>query len=111
MLKIVPVCGGSSDFTVEGSTWGRAGRRFRRIIFLVFFSPSGSAEVRELSEGKATAISGVDESSASAARSSGGGLVVEGIVISSVAVVSDRVERDRDSCQVKRLKETKIWIM
>ena len=36
MLKIVPVWGGGSDFTVEGSTWGRAGRRFRRIS-LVFF--------------------------------------------------------------------------
>ncbi len=23
---------------VEGSTWGRAGRRLRRIIFFVFFS-------------------------------------------------------------------------
>ena len=36
MLKMVPVWGGGSDFRVEGSTWGRAGRRLRRIIFLVF---------------------------------------------------------------------------
>ena len=38
MLKMVPVCGGGSDFMVEGSTCGRAGRRLRRIIFLVFFT-------------------------------------------------------------------------
>lgn len=45
MLKIVPVCGGGSDFIVEGSTCGRAGRRFRRMSF-VFFA-GGSEEVRE----------------------------------------------------------------
>lgn len=38
ILKIVPVWGGGSDFMVEGSTWGRAGRRLRRMIFFVFFS-------------------------------------------------------------------------
>ena len=38
MLKMVPVWGGGSDFDVEGSTWGRAGRRLRRMIFFVFFS-------------------------------------------------------------------------
>lgn len=38
MLKMVPVCGGGSDFMVEGSTCGRAGRRLRRIIFLVFLT-------------------------------------------------------------------------
>lgn len=36
MLKMVPVCGGGSDFMVEGSTCGRAGRRLRRRIVLVF---------------------------------------------------------------------------
>ena len=36
MLKIVPVCGGGSDFIVDGSTCGRAGRLFLRIIVLVF---------------------------------------------------------------------------
>ena len=46
MLKIVPVCGGGSDFMVEGSTCGRAGRRFRRITFLVFLV-SGSSDGAE----------------------------------------------------------------
>lgn len=36
MLKIVPVCGGGSDFIVEGSTCGRAGRRLRRRTVFVF---------------------------------------------------------------------------
>ena len=33
---MVPVWGGGSDVIIEGSTWGRAGRRLRRIV-LVFF--------------------------------------------------------------------------
>jgi hypothetical protein len=45
ILKIVPVCGGGSDFMVDGSTCGRAGRRFRRMSF-VFFA-GGSEEERE----------------------------------------------------------------
>lgn len=36
MLKIVPVCGGGSVLNVEGSTCGRAGRLFFRMIFLTF---------------------------------------------------------------------------
>jgi pheromone shutdown protein TraB len=35
-LKIVPVGGGASVLNVAGSTCGRAGRRFRRMIFLTF---------------------------------------------------------------------------
>ena len=42
MLNIVPVCGGGSDFMVEGSTCGLAGRRLRRMIFLVFLAASSS---------------------------------------------------------------------
>lgn len=45
MLKIVPVCGGGSDVMVEGSTCGRAGRRFRRMSFV--FLAGGSEEDRE----------------------------------------------------------------
>lgn len=45
MLKTVPVCGGGSDLMVAGSTWGRAGRRFRRIIFFFFWVPSASVVV------------------------------------------------------------------
>lgn len=37
MLNTVPVCGGCWGLTCSGSTWARAGRRFRRIIFLGFF--------------------------------------------------------------------------
>lgn len=49
MLKIVPVWGGGSDLMVEGSTWGRAGRRLRRMIFFTFFSVSGTVGVRVVS--------------------------------------------------------------
>lgn len=45
MLKIVPVCGGGSDLIVDGSTCGRAGRRFRRMSFVFFVG--GSEDVRE----------------------------------------------------------------
>ncbi|KAA6412159.1 MAG: hypothetical protein FRX48_04310 [Lasallia pustulata] len=38
--------GGGSDFRVEGSTWGRAGRRLRRMIFLVFLTSGASVVVR-----------------------------------------------------------------
>lgn len=43
---MVPVWGGGSDFRVEGSTWGRAGRRLRRMIFLVFLASGASVVVR-----------------------------------------------------------------
>ena len=44
MLKTVPVCGGGSDLRAAGSTCGRAGRRLRRIIFFVFFSPTAVSD-------------------------------------------------------------------
>ena len=44
MLKIVPVCGGGSDLRVLASTWGRAGRRFRRMSF-VFLVGGSEVEV------------------------------------------------------------------
>lgn len=50
ILKIVPVCGGGSDFIVEGSTCGRAGRRFLRMIVLVFLgckAPSSSVGLED----------------------------------------------------------------
>lgn len=50
MLKIVPVCGGGSDFIVDGSTCGRAGRRFLRMIVLVFLgwrAPSSSVGLED----------------------------------------------------------------
>lgn len=48
MLKIVPVCGGGSDLTVEGSTCGRAGRRLRRINLVFFAGGSDEASVVSL---------------------------------------------------------------
>ena len=36
MLKIVPVAAGASGLKVAGSTCGLAGRRLRRMIFLIF---------------------------------------------------------------------------
>lgn len=50
MLKIVPVCGGGSDLIVDGSTCGRAGRRFLRMIVLVFLgwrAPSSSVGLED----------------------------------------------------------------
>ena len=48
-LKIVPVCGGGSDDLMSsGSICGRAGRRLRRIIFLVFFPPSSVVDTVEV---------------------------------------------------------------
>lgn len=81
MLKTVPVCGGSWDLTVSGSTCGRAGRRFRRIIFLVFFwAASGSVAATEVSEAWVRAVSGLDVGSTCSAASSGGGLSDEVLV-------------------------------
>lgn len=37
---MVPVCGGGSFLKVDGSTCGRAGRRFFLMIFLTFFPSS-----------------------------------------------------------------------
>lgn len=51
MLKIVPVCGGGSDFIVDGSTCGRAGRRFLRIIVLVFLGWGAPASSVGLGKG------------------------------------------------------------
>lgn len=51
ILKIVPVCGGGSDFIVDGSTCGRAGRRFLRIIVLVFLGWGTSSSSGGLGKG------------------------------------------------------------
>lgn len=45
ILKMVPVWGGGSDFMVDGSTCGRAGRFFLRIIFFIFRSPGAATSV------------------------------------------------------------------
>lgn len=51
MLKIVPVCGGGSDLIVDGSTCGRAGRRFLRTIVLVFLGWEGASSSVGLEDG------------------------------------------------------------
>ena len=43
MLKMVPVCGGGADLRGV-ATCGRAGRRFLRSIFLVFFCEGSASE-------------------------------------------------------------------
>jgi len=60
ILKIVPVCGGGVDLMVDGSTCGRAGRRFLRISFVFFAGGSTSDESFEVVV-RALEVSGEEE--------------------------------------------------
>lgn len=97
MLKIVPVWGGGSDFTVAGSTCGRAGLRFRRIIFFAFFSGSVASVVvvvREVSAGFETVSSVEDVEAFPSCVIVSGPDEVEGAVGRCIEVISAIAERE-----------------
>ena len=81
MLKMVPVWGGGSDLMVPGSTCGRAGRLFLRIIFLVFLDSSGfSIEVTLLVVVRSVPVGGVEGGWMNAASESPAGEAGEDMI-------------------------------
>lgn len=56
-IERIPVCGGGSVLNVAGSTWGRAGRFFFLMIFLITLLPSGFVVVRVVDSLEAGVVS------------------------------------------------------
>jgi hypothetical protein len=96
MLKMVPVWGGGSEVMVLGSTWGRAGRRFLRMIFLTLRS-GGAATSWEV---VVRAVDSSGESFSGCASEAAGAWSTSAIVVvvglDGGGLCLSRFERDND---------------
>ena len=118
MLKMMPVCGGGSDFIVEGSTWGRAGRFLRRIIFLVFFEGSGVEALSAVEIGARSVVvlvvvrSVIADCSGSETINSEGAVIVGmfgGIEVSTSAIIGSTYEvQGRQTSSIHRRGRIKV---
>lgn len=115
MLKIVPVWGGGSDFIVDGSTCGRAGLRFLRMIFLVFLtsgspwlfstsSLSGSVIVRSV-DGVMVDCCGGSVRSWSDEGVIAGGEISTSVMMSMDIVCKNKLRLERDLREVRFLRQ------